>query len=416
MIRCLIAMICLGALVPAAWPAGANPGAPGPAPSARSTNSGQASSGPSTRPAGKVVNIALVRVDLANRQVSFDAEVCLRHGALEFLLVAWQTKTHESPLHTKARASHIHAGLLLLGLTPGKPARWAGQEQGARFMPPAGAGLKMRFNWKDAEGKSHSADAADWLTGADDREIERPEQWIFVGSDILPDGRYWAEVDGEMISLTNFASAVIDVPFRSSSANDERGFFAKTDAIPPTGTKVEVVLTPVAGAEKALDAREMVEIDRFGRRRVDGQILTEDQLEKWAGSYITAHQCGMVVIRADGMARVWDIAATQYVLRLGGVREFEIQRVPPPGDMLPQSGDQARGAIAQWKDKFINYRDLLEDPGLGAERTLAQVDAELRDIEAQKELLKDYAAKLKHALATYKATTQPAGSTAGGGK
>jgi hypothetical protein len=176
------------------------------------------------------------------------------------------------------------------------------------------------------------------------------------------------------------------------------------------------VLTPVDGAEKALDAREMVEIDRFGRRRVDGQILTEDQLEKWAGNYITAHQCGMVVIRADGMARVWDIATTQYVLRLGGVREFEIQRVPPPYDLLPRSGDQARGAIAQWKDKFINYRDLLEDPGLGAERTLAQVDAELRQIEAQKELLKDYAAQLKHALATYKATTQPAGSTAEGGK
>jgi hypothetical protein len=84
--------------------------------------------------------------------------------------------------------------------------------------------------------------------------------------------------------------------------------------------------------------------------------------------------------------------------------------------LLPRSGDQARGAIAQWKDKFINYRDLLEDPGLGAERTLAQIDAELRQIEAQKELLKDYAAQLKQALATYKATTQPAGSTAEGGK
>jgi hypothetical protein len=360
--------------------------------------------------------MGLVRVDLANRQVSFDAEVCLRQGALEFVIVAWQTKTHESILQTRARASHIHAGLLMLGLTPGKPARWSGQEEGARFMPPAGAGLKMRLNWKDAEGKSHSADAADWLAGANDQEIERPEQWIFVGSDILPGGRYWAEVDGEMISLTNFASALIDVPFRSSSVNDERSFVAKTDAIPPTGTKVEVVLTPIAGAEKALDARETVEIDRFGRRQVDGQVLTEDQLEKWAGSYITAHQRGMVVIRADGMARVWDIATTQYVLRLGGVREFEIQRVPPPYDLLPRSGDQARGAIAQWKDKFINYRDLLEDPGLGAEQTLAQIDAELRQIEAQKELLKDYAAQLKHALATYKATTQPAGSTAEGGK
>jgi hypothetical protein len=362
------------------------------------------------------VPIGLVRVDLANRQVSFDAEVCLREGAMEFIIVAWQSKTHESLLHTKALASHIHAGLLMLGLTPGKPARWGGQDALSRFLPPAGAGLKMRFDWKDANGKSHSDDAGDWLTGANDQEIERPEQWIFVGSDVLPDGRYWAELDGELVSLTNFASAVIDVPFRSSSVNDERGFFAKSDAVPPTGAKVTVVLTPVAGAEKALDAREMVEIDRFGRRRVDGQVFTEDQLEKWAGNYITAHQRGMVVIRADGMARVWDIAATQSILRLGGVREFDIQRIPPPNDLLPRSQDQARAAIAQWKDNFINYRDLLEDPGLGAERTIAQVDAELREIEAQKELLKDYAAQLAKALKTYKATTQPAGSTAEGGK
>jgi len=408
MIRCLTAMICLGALAPTARSADANPGAPGPAPSA--------SSGPSTRPAPKVVNVGLVRVDLAKRQASFDAEVCLRDGALEFMIVAWQTKTHESILQTRARASHLHAGLLMLGLTPGKPARWGGQGEVGRFLSPAGAGLKMRFNWKDANGKSCAADAADWLAGADNQEVERPEQWIFVGSDILPDGRYWAELDGEMISLTNFASAVIDVPFRSSSVNDERGFVAKTDAIPPTGTKVEVVLTPVSGAEKALDARETLEIDRFGRKQIDGQALTEDQLEKWAESYITAHDRGMVVIRADGLARVWDVATAQSILRLGGVREFDVQRVPPPNDLLPRSPDQARAAIAQWKDKFINYRDLLEDPGLGAERTLAQVDAELREIEAQKELLKDYAAQLKRALGIYKAATQPAGPAAEGGK
>ena len=397
MIRFMIATTCLGVLVPAAWSADAN-------------------TPPATRPAGKVVNIGLVRVDLANRQVSFDAEVCLRQGALEFLIVAWQTKTHESILQTRARGSHLHAGLLMLGLASGKPARWAEPGQGAMFLPPAGAGLKIRFNWKDANGQSHTADAADWLAGSANQEIDRPVQWIFVGSDILPGGRYWAEVYGEMISLSNFASAVIDVPFCSSSADDDLSFVAKTGAIPPTGTKVEVVLTPVAGAEKALDARETVEIDRFGRRQVDGQVLTDDQLEKWAGSYITAHDRGMVVIRADGMARVWDVAVTQSVLRLGGVREFDIQRVPPPSDLLPRAPDQARGAVAQWKDKFINYRDLLEDPALGAQRTLAQIEAELREIEAQKELLKDYAAQLTKALATYKATTRPADTTAGGGK
>jgi len=368
---------------------------------------------PASQPAPKVVRIGQVRVNLTSRQVSFDAEVCLREGALEFLMVHWQTKTHESILHTKAKSSHIHAGLLMLGLTAGKPARWSGRQMGGMFLPPAGAGLKLKMVWKDADGKSQSVDVGEWLTGQDDREIDRPEQWIFVGSDILPDGRYWAELEGEVISLTNFPSAVIDVPFRSSSANDLRDICANTNKIPPLGTKVEVVITPVVGAENAPDARETVEIDPFGHRRINGKALTEDQLEQWASKYITAHDRGMVVIRANGMARVWDVASTQSILRLGGVREFDVQRLRPPWGILPRAADQAKGALAQWKDKFINYRDLLEEPGRQAERTLAQIEAKLRELESRKELLKDYATQLKATLATYKATTQPASSTGG---
>jgi len=368
---------------------------------------------PASQPAPKVVRIGQVRVDPKNRQVSFDSEVCLCEGALEFLLVQWQSKTHESILHTKAKASHIHAGLLMLGLTAGKPARWSGQQMGGRFLPPAGPGLKIKVVWKDADGNSRGADVGEWLTGQDDQEIERPEQWIFIGSDILPDGRYWAELDGEIISLTNFASAVIDVPFRSSSVNDLRGIYADTNEIPPAGTSVEVVITPVDGAENAPDARETLEIDRFGHTLIDGQALTEEQLEKWASKYITAHDRGMVVIRADGMARVWDVAATRSILRLGGVREFDVQRVRPPWGILPRAADQARHALAQWKDKFANYRDLLEDPGRKAERTLAQIEAKLRKLEAHRELLKDYSARRKKSLTLYKATTQPASSAGG---
>lgn len=368
---------------------------------------------PASQPAPEVVRVGQVRVDLKNRQVSFDAEVCLAEGALEFLLVQWQSKTHESILHTKAKASHIHAGLLMLGLTAGKPARWSGQQMGAMFLPPGGASLKLKLVWKDADGKLQSCDAGKWLTGQDAQEIERPEHWIFIGSDILPGGRYWAELDGEIISLTNFASAVIDVPFRSSSVNDERGICANTKEIPPLGTNVEVVITPVAGAEKAPDARETVEIDRFGHRLVNGRALTEDHLEEWASKFMTAHERGMVVIRADGMARVWDIAETQSILRLGGVREFDVQRVRPRADMLPRASDQARHAMAQWKDNFVNYRDLLEDPGHKATQTLTQIEAEVRELEASKELLKDYATQLKAALATYKVTTQPASSAGG---
>jgi len=371
---------------------------------------------PPAKPAEKVVKIGNVSVDLAKRQVSFDAEVCLREGVLEFMIVEWKTKTHESLLQTKAKSSHVHAGLLMLGLTAGKPARWSGQEMGAMFLSPSGAAVKVQFEWTDNEGKKHLVDAADWLTGAEGQEIQLPDRWIFVGSEILPDGRYWAEVEGETVSLTNFASAVLDVPFRSSSADAERTFYAKQDAVPPVGTKLRVVITPLPGAEKAPDARATVDIDRFGRRRVDGKVMTDDDLEKWAGDYITAHERGMVVIRAAGLAYTWDVASTQSILRLGGVREFDVQRVRPSRPPLPRAADQAAVELSLWKQKFLDYRDLLEDPGLGAKRTLDDIDAELRELEARREMLKDYSTKLKAAMKRYQASTQPASTVDGADK
>lgn len=373
-----------------------------------------ADAAPTTRPAGKVVKVGKVQVDLAKRQVSFDAEVCLREGVLEFLIVEWKTKTHESLLQTQVKSSHVHAGLLMLGLAPGKPARWAGQNFGAMFLSPAGAGVKIEFQWTDSEGKIQTAPAGTWLTGAEGQEIQAPDRWIFVGSEVLPDGRYWAEVDGEMVSLTNFASAVLDVPFRSSNADAERGFYANANEVPPVGATVRVVLTPLPGAERAPDARATVDIDALGNWRVEGQIMTAEQLENWAGRFVLAHDRGMVVMRAHGLARVWDIAATQSILRLGGVREFDIQRIRPRRPLLPRSRSQANAELTDWKKKFLEYRDLLEDPGLGARRTLKHIDEELADLEARRELLSDYAAQLKKALAKYQAATQPAGDTGGG--
>ena len=357
----------------------------------------------------KSLRIGEVRVNLAERQVSLDAEVCLREGVLEFLLVSWQTKTHESVLHTKAKPSHLHAALLMLGLTPGKPARWSGDDEAARFLPPAGAELAIELTWKDTRGRDRRSPAGTWLRGAEGREITSPDRWVFVGSQILPDGGYWAELDGEVISVTNFASAVIDVPFRSSNANDLRELYANTGSIPPLGTKVTVTFTALPGAEKAAHARAMLEIDRFGQVRVGGKTLTGEQLQEWAEKYIQRHEKGMVVIRAAGKALVQDVADSKLNLRLGGVREFDVQRVPPATDVLPRTAGQAKRALEKWDDKFANAHELIRDPGEQARRALDQMELHLREMDARKEMLKEYAAHLRKALARYKATTQPTG-------
>jgi len=400
-------------MIPQAWVLLLAIGAAGSARPAPAEGGSAKPAGATTRPAGKTASIGLVRLDVARRRVSFDAEVCLREGVLEFFLCYGGTKAHESVLQTRAKPSHLHAALLLLGLTPGKPARWSGQHQGAQFLPPAGAGLKISLAWKDKQGKARQADVGDWLKGAGDRKIDPPKQWVFVGSDILPDGRYWADADGEVISLTNFASAVIDVPFKSSHANDLREFFADPAAIPPVGTKVRLVLTPVPDAEKARHARALLEIDRFGRMRIDNRPVTMEAVEAWATRFINRHEEGMVVIRSAGRSLIHDAAAAKLQLRLGGVREFDYQWLTPAGEILPRTPEAAKEAMKTWKHKFANPHDYIREPGGQARRELDRIALRLRELEARRKLIEQYAAELRKALEEYKPTTQPADNPAG---
>jgi hypothetical protein len=212
--------------------------------------------------------------------------------------------------------------------------------------------------------------------------------------------------------VTNFASAVIDVPFRSSSSNDLREIFADPSRIPPLGTKVEVIVTVPPGAEKCPDARRMLEIDRFGTTRIDGRELYGEKLQDWATKYIDRHERGQVVIRAAARAMVHDVETARMDLRIGGVRDFVVQRLTAEGQILPRTAGQAKRVLKEWEHKFANAHELIREPGQQAQRVLDQVALEVRSLEARQNMLKEYAAHLRQSLKGYKASTQPAGKRA----
>ena len=87
---------------------------------------------------------------------------------LELLACRPGTREHESVVTLDARAEHLHAALLLLGLTPGAPAdaRWEGDE--LVQTPPRGPELKVFFVFDDAPDRPVPAGAyvADQATGA----------------------------------------------------------------------------------------------------------------------------------------------------------------------------------------------------------------------------------------------------------
>ena len=72
--------------------------------------------------------------------------------------------------------------------------------------------------------------------------------WVFGGSEIYTDAEsdqtYYLGDSGELVCLSNFSTATMDVPVPSSDINGGLLFEANTPEIPEVGTKVYVVFKP----------------------------------------------------------------------------------------------------------------------------------------------------------------------------
>jgi hypothetical protein len=229
-----------------------------------------------------------------------------------------------------------------------------------------------------------------------------------VGSEITSDGGYWADAEGGIISVSNFGYSVVDVPFESTSKDAELNFVAEKAAIPEKGTAVEVVLTPLPDAERSPYARSLVEVDGLGRLKADGQPVAMEKLRYWASAYTDKHAKGQVVIRTSPRTMVYDIQRVREEVRLGGVFDVVEQHRMVDAFVPPRTQEQAAAALAQWREKFANPRDYIEDPGVDAKSTLDRLDGELRELDRLKALCEDYRRSLAKDAAAYTASTRPA--------
>lgn len=373
----------------------------------------QAATAPATRPGAGVLQLQHLRIDRPGRRVVVEAAVSLRQGALEFLLCTEGTKDYESLLSTKALPSSLHAALLSLGLAPGKPARWTTPaDKKPVFVPPRGARLDIRVRWTDPKGARREAPVTDWLLAVGTNKKPDPTRWVFVGSGLLDDGRYWADVEGHHVSLANFASGVVDVPFESSDKTALLEFAANDKEVPPKATKVQVVIAPVAGAEKAPDARIGFRIDGFGRIEMDGMPVAAETIPAAVKKFLARHARAAAEVVLDPRALVYDRERLQAILAEAGLTDVTFRVRGLSEEVLPRTADQAARGIAYWKEQFARAKDLIVDPAEDAAATLKHIARRRQQLEAMSELWADYAARLQAILADYKARKadeQPSG-------
>lgn len=175
------------------------------------------------------------------KRLIIEARVVLRDGALEHLLCLKGTKEHEAIVATPADPKQIHAGLLLTGAEPGHPVRFQ-----PRFEPPAGTPIDVKVCWK-ADGKTREVDARQWIEDLQTKKTLDVD-WVFAGSTLYQDPvskkTIYAALEGDLITVANFASAILDLPIASSADDSNRVYIARTAELPPLGTEVQLILSP----------------------------------------------------------------------------------------------------------------------------------------------------------------------------
>jgi hypothetical protein len=184
---------------------------------------------------------ARVWIDPKNKRMVVDGYVALRIGQLEMFACPAGTKEHESLIGLLTKAYYIHAGLLAVGAKPGSPVRFE-----PRYTPASGSKIKIEILFLDDKGQKQRIPAQSWIRHAGTQKTLEMD-WVFAGSGMWKDPdtgteQYLAE-SGDLICVSNFTTATLDLPIRSSQANSSLLFTAFTDRIPPEQTPVRLVLT-----------------------------------------------------------------------------------------------------------------------------------------------------------------------------
>ncbi|MEA1950857.1 MAG: YdjY domain-containing protein [Planctomycetota bacterium] len=176
-------------------------------------------------------------------------EVCQREAPLEMFVCLWHTKEHESVLSVRVPAKTAHAGLLALGAKAGNPVRFM-----PKYVPAAGSVIDIEVIFKGAKGKIHKRRGQDWIR---DFRTKKPmqEDWVFGGSGFWTDKKtgqtHYQAQSGDFICVSNFSTAMLDLPVKSTHSNEGLMFEALTESIPPLGTPVTIVLKPRLTEQRA---------------------------------------------------------------------------------------------------------------------------------------------------------------------
>ena len=183
-----------------------------------------------------------VWLDKVNNRVVMVGRVWQTDALLELFACLKDTKEHEAIVTVDVKAITVHAGLLAVGANVGHPVKFDPQ-----YVPAAGTQIEVTVVWKDKDGRRQTAPAQDWIFDLETKKA-MTHPWGFAGSGFWEDEqtgqRHYQAESGDFICVSNFSTAMLDLPIQSSDQNNALMFKAFTERIPPRGTPVTLLLAP----------------------------------------------------------------------------------------------------------------------------------------------------------------------------
>lgn len=187
----------------------------------------------------------------ARRRVIVSAEVVQQKAALEFFLCRKGTKDHESIAAADVDARDIHKALLLANAEPGSPVRYE-----PKYRAPTGQPIRVSVQY-EKDGKQIVEAAQSWVRNVKTGQTLASD-WVFAGSRLMDDPldkdkpKIYLANDGELICVSNFEEAMLDLPVQSSKDNADLSFETFAERVPPIGTKLAILLEPMVVARGAV--------------------------------------------------------------------------------------------------------------------------------------------------------------------
>jgi hypothetical protein len=159
------------------------------------------------------------------------------------------TKEHEAVLSADIDARQLHLALLAAGAKAGSPVKYE-----PKYAPASGTTIKVTVEYQK-DGKTVSVPGQDWVRDAKTRK-SMPHNWVFAGSVFYPNpddakaAPLYAANGGDVICVSNFPDAMLDLPVNSPQEDADRLYEAFTERIPAQGTLAVVILEPVPEKKK----------------------------------------------------------------------------------------------------------------------------------------------------------------------